>query len=63
MINLDTYYNVSIEVTDDNFADHLEWCLDNCSGNFRDVRMHGIRTWFFESEKDAVLFSLKWSGK
>lgn len=63
MINLDKYYNVSVEITPKNFAEHLEWCFDHCSGNFRDIRLHGTRTWFFENEKDAIMFSLKWSGR
>jgi len=45
----------------DCFAEHLEWCLERCTGQFKDVNFYGDRIWFFELESDAVLFSLQWS--
>jgi hypothetical protein len=44
-----------------------EWILkENTQGVWSDwicvwdAEMHGIRTWHFKNEKDAVLFALRW---
>jgi len=60
---LDTFHKVpGVPYVDQLFAEHLEWCLDNCQGQFMDVRLQDSRTWFFESEEDAVMFALKWGS-
>ena len=64
MIDTRLYHSVPVEITDENFPKHLDWCFENCSGHFRDLRVQsGKRTWYFELEQDALLFSLKWSGE
>ncbi len=60
---LATYHAVptSTEMFED-YAGRLEWCLTHCVGNFTDVRAHESRIWYFEQEKDAIMFSLKWGS-
>ena len=45
----------------DRRVEHLEWCLAHCQGQFKDINFYGDRIWFFEDEKDAMLFALQWS--
>ncbi len=60
---LATYHAVptSMEMFED-YAGRLEWCLTHCGGNFTDVQAHESRIWYFEQEKDAIMFSLKWGS-
>lgn len=46
---------------DDNFNDKLSWCLENCQNKFRDIRENSYRAWYFENEKDATIFAMRWS--
>lgn len=57
---LSTYYPVSLE-TDDDYSTKLSWCLEHCQNKFRDIRHAESRIWYFQNEKDASLFALKWS--
>ena len=45
--------------------DHLNAATEWCNGNGSTNRYAMTRdaTWLFEDEKDALLFSLKWSNK
>lgn len=45
----------------DRFVEHLEWCIEHCKGQFKDVNLYNDRVWYFEDEKDAMLFALQWS--
>ena len=60
---IETFHKVpGIPYVDTLFAEHLEWCLDHCKGQFMDVRVQESRTWFFEIESDAIMFALKWGS-
>lgn len=39
----------------------VEWCLEHCNGQFKDVNLYNDRVWYFEDEKDAMLFALQFS--
>jgi hypothetical protein len=58
---LETYHVVRLE--DDDFPERLTWCLEKCQHKFRDLSEQGQRAWYFEDEKDAAMFALKWSGE
>jgi len=58
---LSTYHKVKLE--DDDFPERLTWCLENCEHKFRDLSDMGMRSWYFENEKDATMFALKWSSE
>jgi hypothetical protein len=61
LINLlDGFYTVETPHRFHN--EKLEWCFFNCAGRFSDKTV-GANTnrWYFEHEKDALLFVLKWS--
>jgi hypothetical protein len=40
----------------------LHWCLENCESKFRDIpnMRYNRRDWYFEKERDAIVFALKW---
>lgn len=57
---LQTYHHIAT-YQDYNFKEKLIWCLENCQGKFRDIKTSDHRTWYFENEKDAALFALKWA--
>lgn len=50
-----------IRLPDTLFSQKLTWCLENCTYKFRDIVINHERIWYFEQEKDATLFSLKWT--
>jgi hypothetical protein len=56
---LQTYHHIST-YRDQDFNEKLVWCLENCQGKFRDIKTSDHRIWYFENEKDAALFALKW---
>jgi hypothetical protein len=58
---LDTYHRVYIEIPTDQFGDMLTWCLKHCQGKFRDLKHGDGVAWYFEKEKDATLFALRWT--
>ena len=56
------YHKVEMKEDDaDRVVEHLEWCLEHCSGAFKDINLYNVRSWYFEDEKDAMLFSLQFS--
>ena len=56
---LNAYYPVTVGT--DNYSKMLDWALENCEGKFCDfVTDHSFRKWYFQLEKDAVFFSIKW---
>jgi hypothetical protein len=57
---LQTYHHIST-YRDQDFNEKLVWCLENCQGKFRDIKTSDHRIWYFENEKDAALFALKWA--
>lgn len=60
---VNTFHKVpNIPDVNEMFADHLKWCLVHCNGQFMDAQQYGSRTWFFEFEQDAIMFSLKWGN-
>jgi hypothetical protein len=56
---LSTYHMIVLR--DDDFADKLTWCLENCQNKFRDLSDPNGRAWYFQNEKDAMMFSIRWS--
>jgi hypothetical protein len=56
---LETYHPVKLQ--DEDFPEKLTWCLENCQNKFRDLNIDGYRVWYFENEKDATMFAMKWS--
>ena len=59
MALLDTYH--SIVLRDDDFAQKLTLCLENCQSKFRDLSDSNGRAWYFQNEEDATLFAMKWA--
>jgi hypothetical protein len=57
---LESYYSVLI-TNDIEFSEKLTWCLEHCQGKFRDLSDYNGRAWYFENEKDATLFAMKWA--
>lgn len=45
--------------TSSNLMEAMEWCQDNCAGNWRGS---GIYPWAFELEMDANKFIARWGG-
>lgn len=64
MSMLRNYYKVSLRESDnrESFSELLCWCFENCKGKFRDIpdMRYNRREWYFEFEKDATMFALKW---
>lgn len=56
---LETYHRVHLEDNED-YAEKLTWCLEHCSGKFRDLKHGDGMDWYFEQEEDATMFALKW---
>jgi hypothetical protein len=55
------YHVVRLDEYEDDFNQKLKWCLEHCSGKFRDIRESEQRAWYFQHEQDATLFAMKWS--
>jgi len=45
---------------DDEYNNKLVWCLEKCQDKFRDIRYFDTRVWYFQNEKDAAMFALRW---
>ena len=56
---LDSYH--AIVLRDDDFAEKLTWCLENCQNKFRDLSDSNGRAWYFQNEQDAMLFAMRWA--
>ena len=56
---LDNYH--AIVLRDDDFAEKLTWCLENCQNKFRDLSDSNGRAWYFQNEQDAMLFAMRWA--
>jgi hypothetical protein len=56
---LDKYH--AIVLRDDDFAEKLTWCLENCQNKFRDLSDSNGRAWYFQNEQDAMLFAMRWA--
>ena len=56
---LKTYHVIILK--DDDFADKLTWCLEHCQNKFRDLSDPNGRAWYFQNEKDASLFAMRWA--
>lgn len=59
MTLLGTYH--AIVLRDDDFAEKLTWCLENCQNKFRDLSDPSGRAWYFQNEQDATMFAMKWA--
>lgn len=57
---LKAYHVVRLE-SDNEYNDKLSWCLEHCQNKFRDIGHSPGRSWYFQNEQDATMFSLKWS--
>ena len=57
---LESYHAVLI-TNDIEFSEKLTWCLEHCQSKFRDLSDQNGRVWYFENEKDATLFAMKWA--
>ena len=53
------YYVIQLS-SDDNYNEKLTWCLEHCQNKFRDFSYSHGRSWYFQNEQDATMFSLKW---
>ena len=60
MLLLSTYH--VIVLSDDDFAEKLTWCLENCQNKFRDLSDANGRAWYFQNEQDAMMFSMRWAA-
>ena len=49
-----------IVLPDEDFAEKLTWCLENCQGKFRDLSEQNGLAWYFQNEQDATMFAMKW---
>lgn len=58
---LKDYYVVRLDEFEDDFNQKLKWCLEHCSGKFRDIREHDQRAWYFQNEQDASMFAMRWA--
>lgn len=56
---LSTYH--AIVLPDGDFADKLTWCLEHCQHKFRDLSDPNGRAWYFQNEKDAAMFAMRWA--
>lgn len=50
-----------IVLPDQEFAEKLTWCLENCHSKFRDLSVAEGRAWYFQNDQDAMMFSMKWA--
>lgn len=57
---LETYHKVHLQ-NNDFYPEKLTWCLEYCQGKFRDIKQSDGMYWYFEKEKDASIFALRWS--
>lgn len=57
---LKDYYSIQLE-SDDDYNEKLSWCLEHCQNKFRDISHSRGRSWYFQNEQDATMFSLKWA--
>lgn len=62
LMELLSHYHV-IRLEDDDFSERLTWCLEKCQNKFRDLSENGRRAWYFENERDASMFALKWGSE
>lgn len=60
LMSLLNSYHVII-LRDDDFSEKLTWCLENCQSKFRDLSDPNGRAWYFQNEKDATMFAIRWS--
>jgi hypothetical protein len=56
---LDSYFPIA--TSDDQYPEKLTWCLEHCQNKFRDIKMSEGRVWYFQNDKDASMFALRWS--
>jgi len=49
-----------IRSPDNHYNEKLMWCLENCNGKFRDLKDMESRIWYFQQDRDASIFALKW---
>lgn len=50
-----------IILPDNEFAEKLAWCLEHCQNKFRDISVSDGRAWYFQTEQDATLFTMRWA--
>lgn len=49
------------EILYDNFPLMEEWCIENCSGLWRNHHTYALY-WQFDNEQDAMMFMLRWGS-
>lgn len=59
MTLLETYHKVHLQ-DNDHYPEKLAWCLEHCQNKFRDLKHGDGMYWYFENEKDATVFAMKW---
>lgn len=57
---LETYHKVCL-TDNDSYPEKLTWCFEHCQNKFRDMKNGTGMYWYFENEKDASMFAMKWS--
>lgn len=57
---LESYHKVSLKDNNE-FAEKLTWCLENCQSKFRDIKHGNGVYWYFQNEQDATMFAMRWA--
>jgi hypothetical protein len=60
LMDLLSRYHI-IVLSDSDFSEKLTWCLEHCQNKFRDLSDPNGRAWYFQNEKDAAMFALRWA--
>lgn len=54
------YSRVVVKYSGSEYGKMFQWCFENCNGNFFNSCYTDTVYFYFESEHDAVRFSLTW---
>lgn len=57
---LKDYHIIYLE-SDKDYNEKLTWCLEHCQNKFRDFSHNNGRSWYFQNEKDATMFAMRWA--
>jgi len=56
------WHHINSDSADYSYTEQLDWCLKHCQGQFRDFPTSRTgRMWFFENDKDATMFAMRWA--
>lgn len=54
------YTPVAVKYSGNVYGKMIQWCMEHCNSNFFDSCYTDTVYFYFESEQDAVRFSLTW---